>query len=424
MGKLEKQLEDTFSILERLEHLLLQMGASDAFAQFFKVVIAVVLMAVIALLAYYASKYLFVRAMVGVSKRSKNRWDDVLVQKKFFTRMAHIAPAIIIYISIGIIFGDTHPIVTALVRGGCKIYLILIFLFLVGSFLDSADEMYQKLPFSKSRPIKGYLQVVKILVFFIGGIIILAILINKDPSAMIVGLGASSAVLMLVFKDTITGLVASIQLTANDMLKIGDWIEHPSRNIDGTVFEINLTTIKVKNFDNTTSTVPPIALVSESFINWRGMQESDGRRIKRSITIDVKTVKFCTSEMLERYRKIGLVAEYVDYLAGLKPIEGTAGEVNDIATNLNIFRQYVLEYLKVHPKVNKDAPTTARIREIDQHGIPLEIYCFCFEKTLIPYEVVQADILNHVIAAIDTFDLKIYQRMSSTDFRDTVTSRC
>lgn len=420
MEDIERHLENQYTLLGMLEQWLMRLGMHENIAQFLKIVIAIAAMIFLALLADFLFRQVFVRTITRVTNKTNSRLGELLLQRKFFNRLAHFAPAIIIYLSINIVLIDIYPVIVALVQGLCKIYMIVIALLLIGAFLDTINDLYQNLPFSKSRPIKGYLQVVKIIVYLIGGIIIVSILLKKDPSTLIVGLGASTAILMLVFKDSISGLVASIQLTANDMLKIGDWIEMPSRNIDGNVIDINLTTVKIQNFDNTISTVPPIALVSESYINWRGMEESTGRRIKRSVVIDLKTVKFCTPEMFERFKKIGLISDYVAQLESGSPVKGSVVTVADNATNLNVFRHYIIEYLKLHPKINHEASLIVRLRQPDEYGVPVEIYCFSSIKEWAKYEEIVSDIFDHIVAAIDYFDLKMYQRLSGTDFRDTM----
>jgi len=358
--------------------------------------------------------------MARVAKRTETDWDDILVEKKFFHRLAHFAPAIVVYLTIGVALYDYSPKVTIFIQALTKIYMVIAALLVVNSFLDTVNEIYQGLPYAKSRPIKGYLQVIKIILYTFGAIVIIGIIINKNPSSILVGLGASTAILMLVFKDTITGLVASIQLSANDMLKIGDWIEMPSRNLDGTVKDISLTTVKVQNFDNTITTIPPFALINESFKNWRGMEESDGRRIKRSIYIDIKTVQFCTPQMLEKFSKIENIKDYVEEIR--KNL--TNNQSDSVAllnsgtqTNLNVYRQWVESYLKSHKMLNKDLTILVRLLQPVEYGIPMEIYCFANDKGLITYERVQSEILDHVMAALPIFDLKTFQRMSSDDIR-------
>lgn len=409
-----------FELLETLEDWLLKIGLNDVLAHVLKLVLAIALMLLIAVVAYVLVKKVLVKAMGKISKRTKARFLTLLIGRKFFHRLSHVVPAIVIYATIGVTLGEAFPKTALFIQDICKIYLIITVLMIFNSFLNAVNDQYQTLQFSKSRPIKGYLQVLKIIVYFFCGIIVVAIVIHKDVSTLIVGLGASTAILMLVFKDSITGFVASIQLTANNMLQIGDWIEMPARNIDGNVIDINLTTVKVQNWDNTISTVPPMSLVSESYTNWRGMEESEGRRIKWNISIDVKTVRFCTPEMFDRFEQIGLVSDYVKHLREQKPIAGSVEPVAHNATNLNVFRHYIVQLLKAHPAINHSSTLIVRLLQPDHYGIPLEIYCFSGNKVWAQYEDIQSSIFDHVMAAVGHFDLKVYQRVSGSDFRDAV----
>lgn len=418
--QIEEQIVEKYKFLENLEAWLLNQGVNETFAQFFKVSISVGVIIILALVADFIAKRIFLASMARIAKRTKTEWDDVLVEKKFFHRLAHFAPAIVIYLTIGVALYDYSPRVTVAIQALTKIYMVITALLVLNSFLDTLNEIYQELPFAKSRPIKGYLQVIKIILYTFGGIVIIGIIINKNPSSILVGLGASTAILMLVFKDTITGLVASIQLSANNMLKLGDWIEMPSRNLDGTVTDISLTTVKVQNFDNTITTIPPFALVNESFKNWRGMEESDGRRIKRSVYIDVKTIKFCTPEMIGNYKKIPTISGHLESLE--MPTLNYSDQAMMLSagmpTNLSVFRLYVETYLKNHPMINQDSTLIVRLMQPLEYGIPLEIYCFTLDKRFVQFEKIQSDILDHIMAALPIFDLKVFQRMSSDDIRN------
>ncbi len=418
--KIEEQIVEKYNFLENLEVWLLNQGVNEAFAQFFKVTISIGVIVILAIIADFVAKRIFLASMARIAKRTETEWDDILVEKKFFHRLAHFAPAIVFYLTIGVALYDYSPKVTVFLQALTKIYMVIAALLVVNSFLDTVNEIYQGLPYARSRPIKGYLQVIKIILYTFGAIVIIGIIINKNPSSILVGLGASTAILMLVFKDTITGLVASIQLSANDMLKIGDWIEMPSRNLDGTVKDISLTTVKVQNFDNTITTIPPFALINESFKNWRGMEESDGRRIKRSVYIDVKTIKFCTPEMLQRYKRIPSITEYIESLNIPSGIDYTDQAIMlsaGMPTNLSIFRFYIETYLKTNPMINQNATLIVRLLQSLEYGIPLEIYCFTEDKRFVQFEKIQSDVLDHIMAALPIFELKVFQRMSSDDIR-------
>ncbi|MGD9977007.1 MAG: mechanosensitive ion channel family protein [Bacteroidales bacterium] len=417
---IKEQIAEKYKFLEDLEAWLLSQGVNETFAQLFKVTISVLIIIILALIADYIAKRIFLTSMSKVAKRTKTELDDILVSKKFFHRLAHFAPAIVVYLTIGVALYDYSPRITLVIQALVKIYMVFITILAINSFLDTINEVYQKLPYAKSRPIKGYLQVIRIIIYFLGSIVIIGILINKNPGSILLGLGASTAILMLVFKDTITGLVASIQLSANDMLKIGDWIELPNRNLDGTVIDISLTTVKVQNFDNTITTVPPSALIGESYKNWRAMEESDGRRIKRSIFIDVKTVKFCLPDMLQRVKNIDILRDYVEQTAipsALDTTDQLAMLQAGMPTNLNLFRRYVEMYLRSHPMINQNTTLIVRLTQSLEYGIPLEIYCFTVDKRFEQFERIQSDILDHIMAVLPIFDLKVFQRMSSDDIR-------
>lgn len=249
----------------------------------------------------------------------------------------------------------------------------------------------------KNRPMKGFIQVLQVLLFFIGGIVIIAIIVNKSPASLFAGLGASAAILMLVFKDSILGFVAGIQLSANDMVRPGDWITLPSGAANGTVQEITLNTVKIQNFDNTISTVPPYTLVSSPFQNWRGMKESGGRRVMKNITLDLTTLQFCTPEMLDRYRKeIPLMADY-------QPEEGV------VPTNSQVYRVYIERYLCSLPVVNQDLDLIISQKEATMYGVPIQVYFFSRNKVWKEYERIQSDIFDHLLAMVPKFDLKVYQ---------------
>ena len=255
--------------------------------------------------------------------------------------------------------------------------------------------------------------------FFIGAIIIVGILINRSPLVLLTGLGASAAVLMLVFKDSIMGFVSGIQLSANNMLKVGDWITMPKYGADGTVIEVTLNTVKVRNFDKTITTIPPYLLISDSFQNWRGMQESGGRRVKRSINIDMNSVCFCTSDMLEKYRRIQLLKEYVESTEQRLASYNEAHEIDNSVlvngrrqTNLGVFRAYLTSYLKSLPEVNHDLTCMVRQLQPTADGIPLELYFFSSTTVWVDYEGIQADVFDHVLAIIPEFGLRVFQRPS------------
>ena len=283
---------------------------------------------------------------------------------------------------------------------------------------DSVSDIYNSFDVAKNKPMKGFMQVAKIIAIMICILLVIGVLINKDMKDLLIGLGTLSAVLMLVFKDPILGFVGGIQLTSNDMVRIGDWIV--KGEADGNVIDVGLTTVKVKNWDNTIATIPTYTLISDPFINWRGMTESGGRRISRSIIIDLDTIKFCTPEMLEKYKQFQLVSKYIDKKEAeiaeynKKNNIDTSSLVNGRRqTNIGIFRAYLTEYIKQNPNLNHNLTMLVRQKDPTEFGVPLQVYCFSAKTDWLSYEAIQNDIFDHIYAVINQFDLKIYQRPSS-----------
>ena len=319
-----------------------------------------------------------------------------MVKHKVIHHLIHILPGILMYMLLPMAFvhGKTLLLISQKI---CVIYMIFALLLALNSSLLMLLDILSAKEKLKDRPMKGFIQVLQVLVFFIGGIVIVAIIVDKSPATLFAGLGASAAILMLVFKDSILGFVAGIQLSANDMIRPGDWVTIPSTNANGIVEEITLNTVKIQNFDNTISTVPPYSLVNGSFQNWRGMTESGGRRVMKSIFLDLTTLKFCTPEMLDTFRKeIPLLADY-------QPEEGV------IPTNSQVFRVYVERYLCSLPVVNQDLDLIISQKEATEYGVPIQIYFFSRNKIWKEYERIQSDIFDHFFAMIPKFELKVYQ---------------
>jgi miniconductance mechanosensitive channel len=301
--------------------------------------------------------------------------------------------------------------------------MIILGIIIIDSFLNAAHDVYNTYPVLREIPVKSFIQVTKLVFYFIGGIFIISIAINKTPIYLFSGLGAMTAVLMFIFKDAILGFIAGIQLTANRMVSHGDWIAMPKYGADGDVLEVGLTTVKVQNWDKTITTIPTYALISESFQNWRGMQESGGRRIKRAVYIDVNTIKFCTEEMLERFRKIQYISDYMEKKRAEleefnKNIDGSSQINRRRLTNIGTFRAYVDAYLKNHPMINQNMTFLIRQLEPTENGLPIEIYVFCKDIVWANYEAIQADIFDHILAAVHDFELKIFQNPTGSDFRE------
>ena len=403
---------------------------------------AFITMVAIILLAWFAhflTRKIILRFVSRITKRTKTDWDDILVKNKVFRGLAHVVPALILYYSadfsypvlhqelselepaaVEILSKDYYFSLMAFLLKVSKFYFTLIIVFVANSVLNAALEIYNTTAYSHHRSIKGYVQLVKILVFFMAGIMIISVLLGKDPTVLLAGLGALAAVLILVFKDTILGFVASIQLSANNMVNIGDWIEMKSHHADGTVTDITLNTVKVQNWDKTISTIPTYALVAESFNNWKGMEESDGRRIKRAVSIDMSSIKFCDSAMLSRFEKFELIRDYVvQKEVELKEHNKNLSDEDFISgrhqTNVGIFRRYLEVYLRQHPMINLDMTFLVRQLNPSGKGLPIEIYVFSKVQEWADYESIQADIFDHIFAVIPEFELKVFQEPSGTD---------
>ncbi|HAN21685.1 MAG: mechanosensitive ion channel protein MscS [Clostridiales bacterium GWF2_36_10] len=365
------------------------------------------------------SKVALVRIMTKITKQTKYKWDDILVKNKFFHRLSWLSIPVILKIISG-----NLPNYNSLLEKIADIILILLFVFITSSLINSFDEIYRGFEVSKVRPIKGLLQVAKVVLFIIGSVILISLLIGENPIVLLGGIGALTAIISLIFKDAILGFVAGIQLTANDMIRIGDWIEMPKHSADGIVIDLSLTTVKVQNFDYTVTAVPAYSLVSDSFINWRGMEKLGGRRIKRSFNIDTEGVKLCENDMLNKLRKITLINEYIDNkLVEINDYNNELGaDMTTLVngkhlTNLGTFRIYIYEYLKKNPHIRKDMPLMVRQLKYEGEGIPLELYAFTNTIKWEEYEGIQADIFDHLYSVISEFELSIYQQPTGRDIR-------
>ncbi len=405
-----------------LNEFLQNLGMSSENANTLETIILLFIIILLSLAADYIGKKIIITSLRSYVKRSRNKWDDIFLHKKVFNRLAHIAPALIIYFLIDYAL-DLESLIS-FIKTVTIIYIIIVTLLVADSFISALHSIYNTFPISKEKPISGYVQLLKILVYFIAFILIISEITGTDPFKLFAGLGALAAVLLLVFKDTILGLVASVQVSANNMVKPGEWISMPSREADGIVLEISLNTVKVQNWDKTISTFPTYALVTEAFQNWKGMEESGGRRIKRSVNIDVKSVKFLDDELKERLKKIQLVNEYIEQreeeirrFNEEKKVDPEMPVNGRRMTNLGVFRRYLDAYLKQHPKIKNDLTFLIRHLQPTETGIPMEIYVFTKEQEWAKYEAVQADVFDHILAAVSYFDLRLFQNPSGDDFR-------
>jgi miniconductance mechanosensitive channel len=375
-------------------------------------------------LMYFIAKWLIGSVLKHITERTASVWDDILLEYRVFHRMALLIPGLLIRVLAPETLGEFGAKSVHVVQSLASIYIIWIFMFVILTFFKAFHTIYKTLQVSKYRSIDPYLQVASIIVYVIGGILILAYVMDEKPGTFLAGLGAASAILMFVFKDAILGLTSGIQLSANDMVRPGDWISMPKYGADGTILEITLTTVKIKNGDLTITTVPTYALVTDSFQNFRGMTESDGRRIKRSILINVNSIRFCTPEMLAKFSGIQLISEYISNKETEYKAYNEQETVNDTIsingrkqTNLSVFRAYVMTYLQNNPNLNQNMDIVVRELQPTENGMPIEIYAFSKIKEWAEYEAIQSDLFEHILAVIPEFGLQVFQIPSGTDAR-------
>lgn len=411
-------------ILKNIDQLLVSWGMSPSLADTLDQFVAFAVVLIIAFMADALCRGILLRIVPRLVKRTKASWDDIVFDRKVMVHLSRMAAPVIIFYFVPVAFAETNSFTLDLILRFCRIYIIISLLSFINSLLKAVYNVYSEREQFRDRPLKGMLQTMQVILWFVGIIIVVSILIGKSPLSLLAGLGASAAILMLVFKDSIMGFVSGVQLSANDMLKVGDWIAMPKYGADGTVIEVTLNTVKVRNWDNTITTIPPYLLISDSFQNWRGMRESGGRRVKRSINIDMTSVKFCTPEMLDKYRKIRLLKDYVEQTEQVvKQYNEEHGIDNSILvngrrqTNLGVFRAYLTAYLQSLPDINQELTCMVRQLQPTDHGIPMELYFFCALKDWVPYEAVQSDVFDHVLAIIPEFDLQVFQSPSGRDFR-------
>ncbi len=375
------------------------------------------ILSIISLILFFPFRKLLITIVERFTKHTETLWDDVLFEHKVFHAVAHLIPAIFIYASAG--FGSEDLVsLPEIIKGIAKIYITFAVVLSLVRFLDSSQDIYNTYPFAVERPIKGYLQLVKILIYSVAAIILVSILVNQDPGRLFAGLGAMAAVLMFVFKDPILGFVASIQLAVNKMVKPGDWITVPKFNVDGTVVDISLTTVKVQNWDKTITSIPTYSLVSESVTNWIGMQESGGRRIQRSVFIDMARIKFCDQKFVDRIANLPVIKSYMEQKRALDPnFPEWKDQMGEQPTNLALFRAYVEAFLWTNPNTHNHMTLIVRFLQSTERGLPLEYIVFSKEQQSDLFESISAEIVDHILAVISEFELKVFQNPSGSDFR-------
>ncbi|MBU0982719.1 MAG: mechanosensitive ion channel family protein [candidate division Zixibacteria bacterium] len=375
---------------------------------------------ILAFAANFIVKRVLLATVSRIIRRTRTTWDDALLEYRVLPRLAHIAPALVFYYLAGA-FGGAEEVI----RRAAIVYMVVVGGLTISAFLNAVIGVYRTMEVARHRPIKGYVQLVQIFVWVLMGIFVLSAGLNQNPTGLLTGLGAMTAVLLLVFKDSILGLVASFQIAGNDMVRLGDWIEMPKYNADGDVIDISLHTVKVQNWDKTISTIPAYALISDSFKNWRGMAESGGRRIKRSLYINMNSIRFCDAEMIERFSRFQYITEYVqrkkDELKRFNEenrVDTTYLVNGRHMTNVGTFRAYVAAYLRNHPKIHDNMTFLVRQLQPTEHGLPIEIYVFSNDQVWANYESIQADIFDHILAVVPLFDLQVFQNPSGADFRE------
>ena len=402
-------------LYEYIKEFFLNYGINNRLAIHGAAISSFFLLIIFSLLIFLIFRKLIVKVIGRIVIKTTGVWDDTLFHHKVFHVLTHIIPALIIYISSGFA-GDDIVQLAPIIKGSAQIYLAIIVITAFTRFFDAAMEIYNTYPYSKDRPIKGYIQLMKIFLYFFGAIFIISVLVDKNPASLFAGLGALAAVLMLVFKDPILGFVASIQLAANNMVKPGDWITVPRFNVDGTVYDISLTTVKVQNWDKTITMIPTYSLVSEPVTNWVGMVESGGRRIQRSVYIDINTIRICDQELMNRIGKLPHFNEFLnpessngyDYQDDLN-VGGLKMDLFDFPTNLSLFKKYLEGYCSLHPGIHESMTRMVRFLQSNEKGLPVEVIVFSKAQQGDLYEALQAEIFDHIFAVLPVFGLRVFQ---------------
>lgn len=408
-------------MINALTNLFLHFKFSQNTSEYLTVLVVVLSLIILSVIANYILKHYIVRFVRMLVRNSKSKFGLALNEQKAFRRLSHLGPGLILYLGAPLISTSSlsFPVIVHIIQTLAKIYLLLALILFLMSLLDSFLQYYSGLVVSKKRPIQSYIQLLKIALWALTVILLVSIIVNRSPWIFLTGIGAISAVLILVFKDTIMGLVASIQVSAYDMVRVGDWIVIPSMGVNGDVIEVNINTVKVQNFDKTIITVPTYSLISSGVQNWRGMVESGGRRIKRAINIDMNTIRFCDEELMKELHKIELLKTYLsnkekeikEYNASHK-IDRSVMNNGRALTNIGVFRTYIEAYLRQRSDIHFDL--TFLIRQLDPMptGIPIQLYVFTNDTNWNNYEGIQSDIFDHLLASLPIFKLRAFQNIS------------
>jgi miniconductance mechanosensitive channel len=415
------------NLLTNIQALFHSAGFSENLSN--TISVALVLLAIIFLswLANYIAKNIILVIVRKIVQNTKNTWDNAFLDQRVFQRLSHLAPIVVVSLTIGYAFPGSEKTLANFDKL-INVYILGVALFVVFAVLNAVNQIYnERIGTKRGTTIKGFLQVGKIVFAILFAIVVLAELFDQNVGYFLAGMGTMTAVLLLIFKDSILGLVGGIQLAGNDMVRIGDWIEMPSRNADGDVIEVSLNTVKVRNFDMTITTIPTYALIAESYRNWRGMAESGGRRISRNILIDQKSVKFCPPELLEKLKEFSLLRSYIEIRqAEIEEFNKKNNLLNDrvvngrMLTNLGLFRKYIELYLKNHNRIHKDMMLLIRHLAPSEKGIPMQVYAFTNTIQWVEYESIQADVFDHLLAVIPFFELNVFQLPTGEDFKNLI----
>ncbi|MDB4347443.1 mechanosensitive ion channel family protein [Bacteroidia bacterium] len=398
------------------EHL----GTNDSISTLILLALTILLAVVI----WWITKKILHAFIPKITAKTETLWDDIIFNERVINSLATLIPAILLYNYLPVIFKNSSPILP-FISGATDVIIVLVTVWIIASFFSSVNEILSEKDRYKDKPIGSLTQLAKILTFSIGAILIISLVISKSPIYLLSGLGAIAAVLLLVFKDSILGFVASIQLSANNMVQVGDWVTVPNYGADGDVLEINLTTIKVQNFDLTITTIPTYAFISDSFTNWRGMQNSKGRRIKRAINIKKDSIRFCDDTMLAKFQKIELIKDYIktrkEEVAAYnkKHKVDTSTLVNGRnMTNIGVFKVYIEKYLQANSNINQEMMIMVRQLPSSEVGLPLEVYAFSMNKEWKIYENIMSDLFDHILSVVPYFDLHLFESPAGSDFRN------
>lgn len=410
-------------IYDRSYQLIASLGLSEQYVGPLNLLVMLTLLVIVLLIVDYLTRKILVTTLTVAAKRTKTKFDDYLIQNKTLARLGHVVPLIVAVQLIPTVLAG-YPDWVEPVRKFIDVLLVIAWVMVINAFFKSIGDLLRDRPAFHDKPIGSYVQVAHIFTMFIGGIIIFSLLTGNSPWAFLGAMGAASAILMLVFKDTIMGFVASIQVSTNDMIRVGDWIEMPKFGADGDVLEINLNTVKVRNWDKTITTVPTYYLITESVKNWRGMHESGGRRIKRAVHIKISTIRYLEKDEIQLLKKIQLLAPYIDERqaeidaynkeSGAEPTMPVNGRK---MTNVGLFRQYITQYTTQHPLIHKGYTMLVRQLEPTQYGLPIELYMYTSDTKWAVYENAMADIFDHLLASAKYFGLEIFEAPASDDIR-------